>query len=224
MRSKVNSIITITLFTFLIAVLMALEEFFEGELSGETAIEEVIVHLIILVILIIGMGIPAYFLINRFNKKVPWNKHLVKRLSIETIIVLLISVGLGIVFGQFIHHFIEHELPTNTVITRTILFMLITSSLIFGILEFLLISEDRNQLERKADLLEKENIISLYNVLKNQVDPHFLFNNLSVLSTLVIKDPGKASLFIKEFSNIYRYVLKLKEENLVSLKEEIDFV
>ena len=60
--------------------------------------------------------------------------------------------------------------------------------------------------------------------LKNQLNPHFLFNNLSVLTSLVYKDQDKAVDFINELSKVYRYVLDNKSSELVSLQEELDFL
>ena len=60
--------------------------------------------------------------------------------------------------------------------------------------------------------------------LKNQLNPHFLFNNLSVLSSLVYQNQDKAVDFINELSKVYRYVLDNKNAELVSLPEELDFL
>lgn len=60
--------------------------------------------------------------------------------------------------------------------------------------------------------------------LKNQLNPHFLFNNLSVLTSLVYKDQDKAVDFINELSKVYRYVLDNKNAELVTLQEELDFL
>ena len=60
--------------------------------------------------------------------------------------------------------------------------------------------------------------------LKNQLNPHFLFNNLSVLTSLVHKNQDKAVDFINELSKVYRYVLDNKSTELVSLSEELDFL
>src|SRR5574343_301134 len=60
--------------------------------------------------------------------------------------------------------------------------------------------------------------------LKNQVNPHFLFNNLSVLSSLVYKDQEKAVDFINQLSKVYRYLLDNKSNELISLEEELKFI
>jgi sensor histidine kinase YesM len=78
--------------------------------------------------------------------------------------------------------------------------------------------------QNKLLLLENESIISQYEVLKNQVNPHFLFNSLNTLSSLIRFDPEKAQNFIGEFSDVYRYVLDVKDKILVSVAEELSFV
>ena len=72
--------------------------------------------------------------------------------------------------------------------------------------------------------LKQEAIQLRYDALKSQVNPHFLFNSLSVLSSLVDTDTAKAKQFIQQFSDIYRYVLDQKDKELVALDEEIRFV
>ena len=59
--------------------------------------------------------------------------------------------------------------------------------------------------------------------LKNQIDPHFLFNSLNVLSSLIEENPENAQRFTTSLSRIYRYVLEQKDKELVSLEEELAF-
>jgi len=59
--------------------------------------------------------------------------------------------------------------------------------------------------------------------LKNQIDPHFLFNSLNVLSSLIEENPQNAQRFTTSLSKIYRYVLEQKDKELVSLEEELSF-
>ena len=74
------------------------------------------------------------------------------------------------------------------------------------------------------EILKREKLSLEYESLKNQVNPHFLFNSLNTLSSLVYVDQDKAVKFIKQLSEVYRYVLEIKDIELVSLKTEIDFV
>jgi sensor histidine kinase YesM len=71
---------------------------------------------------------------------------------------------------------------------------------------------------------EKESISAKYESLKNQVNPHFLFNSLNALTNLVYEDQDKAAKFIKQLSEIYRYVLDTREKEVVSLEEELKFL
>jgi hypothetical protein len=75
-----------------------------------------------------------------------------------------------------------------------------------------------------AEKLQRENIAAKYEALKNQVNPHFLFNSFNALSNLVYEDPEKAVKFIKQLSEVYRYVLDTREKEVVSLAEELRFV
>ncbi|HYH56580.1 MAG TPA: histidine kinase, partial [Anseongella sp.] len=77
---------------------------------------------------------------------------------------------------------------------------------------------------RQAEKLEKEKIRMQYHHLKNQVDPHFLFNALTSLDSLVKSDPDLASRFIRHLSKIYRYVLQHKENEVVNLETELEFI
>ena len=61
-------------------------------------------------------------------------------------------------------------------------------------------------------------------LVKNQINPHFLFNNLNVLSGMVIKNNPEANHFIEEFSKVYRYILTNQEKELVELKDELDII
>lgn len=70
----------------------------------------------------------------------------------------------------------------------------------------------------------EHNVIKMqYQVLQNQVNPHFLFNNLSVLAAEIENNPANAVEFVQNFSDIYRYVLHQSDKEVVTLKEELDF-
>jgi len=75
----------------------------------------------------------------------------------------------------------------------------------------------------KEKTFESESNSAKFDALKNQLDPHFLFNSLNVLSALIDEDTEKAQDFTIGLSQVYRYVLDQKHKDLVSLKEEIKF-
>ena len=224
MKITRNSVISGTLFALLVATLMALEEFYEGELSAEGAVAEIIAYLSILAILFFGIVIPFQGLIKRLNEKLSWKGHFFQRIGIEGLVVVALSLILGVIFGYFVHLYIDHELPTESVILRTILFLFTTSSIIMALLELRQVKDERHELHVLNQQLEKEKVETLYNSLKHQVNPHFLFNSLSVLSSLVRYDAKKAEHFVEHFSDIYRYVLDINKHNLVPLTEEMRFL
>jgi two-component system LytT family sensor kinase len=63
-----------------------------------------------------------------------------------------------------------------------------------------------------------------YDNLKNQLNPHFLFNSLTSLNSLIFENPQLASEFLHQLSKVYRYVLENKEKTLVSLSTEVNFI
>lgn len=80
--------------------------------------------------------------------------------------------------------------------------------------------DSQNQIaEMKQEKLKMD-----YNSLQDQINPHFLFNNLSVLKSLIIYDKKKAVTFTENFTDVYRYVLRSKDKLLIDFKEEQDFI
>jgi len=79
-------------------------------------------------------------------------------------------------------------------------------------------------LQNKAQALEKEKALVQYESLKQQLNPHFLFNSLTSLSSLIYVNPQQADLFLENMSKIYRYILRNRDNELVPVEEEIRFV
>lgn len=75
-----------------------------------------------------------------------------------------------------------------------------------------------------AEKYQKESAAAKYESLKNQVNPHFLFNSLNALSNLIYEDEHKASIFIRELSDVYRYVINTQQKETVPLHDELRFL
>lgn len=84
--------------------------------------------------------------------------------------------------------------------------------------------EAKAQLEVQAAQLEKEKFNLQYHQLRNQVNPHYLFNTLTSLDGLIHTNPELASRFVRHMAKVYRYVLQHKESEVVNLDEELDFI
>ena len=76
---------------------------------------------------------------------------------------------------------------------------------------------------READQLQQANLRSQLDGLKGQISPHFLFNALNSLSSLIEDDPDQAQKFIEEMSSAYRYLLRANETELATLDQELAF-
>ncbi|MES2649328.1 MAG: two-component regulator propeller domain-containing protein [Bacteroidota bacterium] len=79
-------------------------------------------------------------------------------------------------------------------------------------------------LKSKTQLLEKEKALVMYENLKQHLNPHFLFNSLTSLSSLIRLDQDMAGNFLERMSKIYRYILKNRDSETVTLQDELDFV
>ena len=77
---------------------------------------------------------------------------------------------------------------------------------------------------KREQKLREEQLIFQYETLKSQVNPHFLFNSLNTLSSLVYRDPELSDQFISKLSSIYRYILENVDADQVSLSRELEFV
>ncbi|HEX7584697.1 MAG TPA: histidine kinase, partial [Prolixibacteraceae bacterium] len=76
----------------------------------------------------------------------------------------------------------------------------------------------------QQEKLKREQLALQYETLKSQVNPHFLFNNLNSLTSLISTNPEKAIDFVKKLSEVYRYVLDQKDHELVDLDTELKFL
>ncbi len=77
---------------------------------------------------------------------------------------------------------------------------------------------------REKELIQKELIAAKFEGLKNQVNPHFLFNSFSVLTSLIEKDSDKAAKFVSKLSDMYRYILENDEHDVVTIEKELRFL
>jgi sensor histidine kinase YesM len=111
------------------------------------------------------------------------------------------------------------KLNRGTIISEYIIFVII-ASIIYAISFF---KAWRNAVQ-ESEKVKSEALSLKYQVLQNQVNPHFLFNSLTVLGSLIDLDVPKAKIFTRELSLFYRDLLMFKDRDIISLKEEIDFV
>lgn len=101
-----------------------------------------------------------------------------------------------------------------------LLFVIIVAGIYEGIYYFL----KWKDVAVEAEVLKKENLQTQLDSLKTQINPHFLFNSLGSLSSLIEEDPKKAQVFVNDMSAVYRYLLQTNERGLTTLQKELDFL
>ncbi len=137
---------------------------------------------------------------------------------ISTISVIAVAV----VIGLLLHTFSKDQ--NITLLTVTLMYAWLVN-LIFHLFNtiFYYFHENRT-VKMEAEKLKRISVQSESQLIKSRIDPHFLFNNLNVLSAMVIKDNAEANHFIEEFSRVYRYILVNQDKEMVSLNTELDYI
>jgi len=92
------------------------------------------------------------------------------------------------------------------------------------IYEVLYLSKERELDEKIVDQLDRERSQAELAILRNELDPHFMFNSLNTLSHLIINDPPTGHAFNSKLARVYRYFLLNKERELISLHDELEFI
>lgn len=157
------------------------------------------------------------------DKKLPYDDGIMKR--------MVVQVGISIVFMLFFRNvwllfFLEYFRAEFTPIVQHITFFLdiliimVINANYIGLHFFREWKKSAVQAER----LQKERAQVQFDNLKNQLNPHFLFNSLTSLNSLIFDNQQLASDFLQHLSRVYRYVLQTKDRELVSLSTELDFI
>jgi LytS/YehU family sensor histidine kinase len=163
------------------------------------------------------------FFIRLVNRRVSWIEQPGKKLIINLLFFTLIFLPLNLIYVKLVFAYdpeifnFWHLFLLNRHNALTAFIIL----LYFNSLNFF-IAWKGSILEAKE--IEKKHVEYQLQALKNQTNPHFLFNNLNVLSQLIHEDISQADEFINHFSEVYRYLLEQKEEDLVSIKTELEFL
>ena len=92
------------------------------------------------------------------------------------------------------------------------------------IYESVIFFQDWKRNVQKTEALARENMESQLEVLKNQLDPHFLFNSLNTLASLTDYENTEAQQYLEQLSDVYRYVLLSRDKDTVTLEEEMAFL
>ncbi len=158
--------------------------------------------------------------------KIRWIDQPILR-SVVGLIALIGNSVIAFALVQFIMlYLVYHILPADAwqMVSKSVIFTLLISffmSLTFTAVGFF---KAWKKALIQTEKLKAEMMAYKYESLRNQLNPHFLFNSLNVLSDLVYADQAMAVKFINQLSELFRYVLDNRDKELVPLKEELDFM
>ena len=151
-------------------------------------------------------------IIQVLKREAPWETKAIKRVVIEFGFTIIIAVFFSVCFTLFANALSPYSHALSNVLLNNALIFSVANILLISILEGLVFSRKKNEAELLANSLKEELTQIKFELLKSQINPHFLFNSLNVLSGLISKDAKKAEQFVDEFSHIYRYVLDTIEQ------------
>ncbi|PWA06266.1 2TM domain-containing protein [Flavobacterium psychrotolerans] len=154
------------------------------------------------------------------------NRFSVKRIVIgflsSFVVSLTIIFSLRVFEGVFINKVSLESFLTNENVADYIFAIVITFFIILSFYSFYFYkSYQENKVKEQKIIAGTAS--AKFETLKNQIDPHFLFNSLNVLSSLIEENPENAQRFTTSLSKIYRYILEQKDKELISVDEELAF-
>jgi ligand-binding sensor domain-containing protein len=101
-------------------------------------------------------------------------------------------------------------------------FVLLSIATVTALLVYII--KTREKEVQKMQQLQTETLKSQYETLKNQVNPHFLFNSFNTLLNVIDEDPKKAAVYVEELSDFYRSIVNMREKDLIPLGDEIKII
>ncbi len=178
--------------------------------------------------LMLGYGLFANGYVIAFAEKywISWRLRPVKSLLIAVFLTLVYS-SVVILFTNWFWYTVMHGMPFKDFLINGRRLILIEYIALFLITQFFYARaffKEWRQAIREEEKLKQESISLQYKVLSNQVNPHFLFNSLNVLSSLIRIDTERAVNFVDKLSNFYRDLLTFRGKDVVGLEEELHFV
>ncbi|CAN5839719.1 hypothetical protein BH11BAC4_BH11BAC4_02350 [soil metagenome] len=163
-----------------------------------------------------------FFFKRRFTTQRNKINFLIAFLIIGSFFTTLLTAGIVLIVSMLLHN---HSFSETYIPLKLNLIYAWLVNLLFHLLNaiFFYFKEYKTKW-MEAEELKRMSAQEELQLVKNQVNPHFLFNNLNVLSTLIMQNNAEANRFIEEFSKVYRYILHNHEKELVELKTELHFI
>lgn len=160
------------------------------------------------------------FIILGMRQRFPGYSQTTKRILLESLLAIIYT---------FFATFLLDELLCKGILRKEgnllgFRISLVPTVLVYLVYEAVYFFESWKTNVRKTESLMREGVQSQLEVLKNQLDPHFLFNSMNTLAALIDDTNTDAQQYLEHLSDVYRYVLVSRNKNTVLVKEEIAFV
>jgi two-component system, LytTR family, sensor kinase len=168
------------------------------------------------------------YIMIRARTRYPQFEMVRKRLLIQSLAMLVYTLLTNNILGYVLDVCglkQRHEFPgsdLSTVIIHSNLAAIFCSLTVVAIYESIYFMNELRKSVEEKEMLKRESLKAQLNALKTQVNPHFLFNNLNTLSSIIPEDPGKAVDFVQQLSKVYRHILEIQEEQSIPLKDELE--
>lgn len=217
-------------FIILFLVSLGTALFFFLVFTKEKNFHNFLINLLISTLYSFILGFGNAFINDFLNRKFPWSERTRIR-TVLSVVSIIISNFILVYFSNYVNYVLIQNVATTEAFfskeyATTNWFMINIALLISAFLHAKSFMEELKKNSRK-EVVEQKLIAKSANAqfesLKNQLDPHFLFNSLNVLSSLIDENPNQAQKFTAAMSKIYRYVLEQKDKELVTVEDEIEF-
>jgi LytS/YehU family sensor histidine kinase len=176
----------------------------------------------------LAMDIGHTYLIHKLDAKFSWIETPFKRLVAGLLIMGGYSFLVGFFFILIFYLFVFEKIDVNNIDWDSVIqgatIPVYISAFIITIFTSWSFLKSWKQAAIDSEKLKRESIQAQYDSLKNQINPHFLFNSFNVLTDLVYIDQDKAAQFIQQLSDVFRYVLETSKKELVPIKTEVEFL
>ncbi len=186
--------------------------------SGENPVVNTIAEVFISSMVAFVTFILNYFIIRPLDSSIRADSRRISASIILTMIsVTILSDSFFAIKGLFIDRTVQNSF--NLLYTSRDIF---TGIVVLSGIFFIKTVYDKQSIRFENEKLKRENLLTQYESLKNQVSPHFLFNSLTALKELINQDAGNAQNYINHLSQVLRYTLQSNQSQIRSLKEEME--
>jgi sensor histidine kinase YesM len=153
-----------------------------------------------------------------------WINKPLQKVTVLILSVIFYTVPVSVLLLVGWYKLFSAQTVNWNIISQSTLIILIAVIFITHVYETVfLVKESENEMIRNEQL-ERARAEAELEALKNQIDPHFIFNSLNTLSHLIEENPARAKLFNDNLADVYRYILQNKARGLVLLREEMEFL